>query len=116
MPPARDPSTWSLHVTRAHELTLWLLHVTLVQLNSIRGVESIEHLFIISPKAQLLLERQRSVVSVRDVSRDFFRSRWASPSINLACLLLDWPFYICEKLLKSWFINVYQGKVHIEVL
>ena len=38
-------------------------------------------------------ERQGSVVSARDVSRDFFRSRWASPWINLVCLLLGWPFY-----------------------
>ena len=31
-------------------------------------------------------------MSARDVLRNFFRSRWASSSINLVCLL-SWPFY-----------------------
>ena len=30
-------------------------------------------------KNATFLERQRSVISARDVSRDFFRSRWVSP-------------------------------------
>ena len=44
-------------------------------------------------KSTTFLERWRSVASAHDVARDFFRSRWASPSINLVCLLLGWPFY-----------------------
>ena len=44
-------------------------------------------------KSTTFLERQRSVVSARNVSRDFFCLRWASPLINLVCLLLSWPFY-----------------------
>ena len=32
-------------------------------------------------------------MSARNVSRDFFRSRWAFPWINLVYLLLGWPFY-----------------------
>ena len=47
MTPARD-------LTPARNLTPWPLHVALVQLNSIYGVESIKHLFTVSPKAQLL--------------------------------------------------------------
>ena len=43
-------------------------------------------------KNAISLECQRSVVSARDISRDFFRSRWASSLINLVCLL-GWPFY-----------------------
>ena len=50
MPPARN----LFHVTPARDLTPWSLHMALVQLNSICGVESIEHLSTISPKAQLL--------------------------------------------------------------
>ena len=38
----------------ARDLTLWPLHMAFVQLSSICGVESIEHLFSILPKAQLL--------------------------------------------------------------
>ena len=41
-------------LTPARDLTLWPLHVALVQLNSICGFESIEHLFTILPKAQIL--------------------------------------------------------------
>ena len=37
-------------------------------------------------------ERQKSVVSARDVSHDFFRLRWAFPLIKLVGLL-GWPFY-----------------------
>ena len=44
-------------------------------------------------KSATSLERQRSVMLTYDVSRDFFRSRWVFPSINLVCLLLGWPFY-----------------------
>ena len=43
-------------------------------------------------KSKTFLEHQRSVVLARDVSRDFFYSRWASPPINLV-YLLAWPFY-----------------------
>ena len=47
MPPARK----SFHVTLAGDLNLWHLYVVFVQLNSICGIELIEHLFTILPKA-----------------------------------------------------------------
>ena len=37
-------------------------------------------------------KRQRSVLAVCDVSRDFFHSCWAIFLINLVCLLLGWSF------------------------
>ena len=50
---ARD-LTPAHNLTPARDPNPWLLHVIIVQLNSICGVEWIEHLFTILPKAQLL--------------------------------------------------------------
>ena len=49
MPPARNP----FYMTPAHDLIPWRLHVAFVQLNSIRRVELLEHLFTVLLKAQL---------------------------------------------------------------
>ena len=80
-------------LTPAHNLTPWLLTHGLcaAELNLWSWVNwtPLQNF----AKSATSLERQRSVVSASDVSRDFFRSRWASPSINPVCLL-GWPFYI----------------------
>ena len=46
-------------------------YMTFLQLNSIYGVESIEHLFEVSPNCNFS-ERQISVVLLPDPARDFF--------------------------------------------
>ena len=86
MPPARDPCTWPHPVTPARGLCA-------AQLNSWSWVNWTPlHDFAESATS---LEHQRSVVSARDVLRDFFCSCWASPFGHLVVLvlLLGWPFY-----------------------
>ena len=102
-PPIRKyRSPWATCMPPARDLTLWPLHVTspvtpghglcAAQINSWSWVDWTSlHGFAKSTNSS---ERKRSVVSACDVSRDFFRSRWASASINLVCLLLGWPFYV----------------------
>ena len=55
MPPAHKlfHVTLAYDLTHARELTQWPLHMAFMQLNSIPGVELIEHLFMILPKTQL---------------------------------------------------------------
>ena len=87
------PSTWPLHMILVRDLTPWPLYVALVQPNLRSWVDwTLFHNFAKSITAS---ERWRSVVLARDVSRDFFRSRWASPFGHLVVLvfLLGWPFY-----------------------
>ena len=69
------------------------MYVISFRLNSTYGVESIVHIFKVFFKAQLFRAlRNRGVITWR--TRDFFCSRWTSPSINLIVLLvLGWPFY-----------------------
>ena len=91
MPPARDPCTWPYAVTPARDFTLWPLHVALVQFSLRSWVDWTPlHDFA---KSTTSSKRQRSVLSASNVSRNFFHSRWASPLINLVCLLLGWPFH-----------------------
>ena len=92
MPPARDLSMWPLHVISSRDPCTW---PWCSSAHSRSWVDwTLLHNFA---KKTTSLERQRSVVSARDVSCDFFRSRWASPLINLVCLLLGWPFYTYVK-------------------
>ena len=80
---ARDPCTWPHLVTPASDFCA-------AQLNLWSWVDWTPlHDFA---KSATSLERRKSLVSARDVSRDFFYSRWASFSINLV-YLLGWPFY-----------------------
>ena len=80
----RDPCTWPHPVTPAHGLCAAQLNLRSgVNWAPLRGFA----------ESTTSSKRQRSVMSARDVSRDFFRSRWASLLINLVCLLLGWPFY-----------------------
>ena len=48
-------------------------------------------------------------MSACDVSRDFFRSRWASPSINLVCLL-GWPFYNSKSSIPNKSVSLFGRK------
>ena len=82
-----DPCTWPHPVTLARGLCA-------AQLNSWSWVDWAP-LYGFA-KSATSSERQRSVVSARDVSRHFFRLRWASLLINLVCLLLGWSFYNFE--------------------
>ena len=83
MSPAQDLCMWPHPVTPARGLCA-------AQLDLQNWVDwSPLHDFA---KSATFLERQKSIVSARDVSRDFFYWRRASLSINLVCLL-GWPFY-----------------------
>ena len=83
MPPTYDPCMWLHPVTPARDFWSTQLHLrSWVDWAAFHGFA----------KSATSLERQRSVLLARDVSCDFFRSRWASPSINLVCLL-GWLFY-----------------------
>ena len=84
----RDSCTWPLHMNSARNP---YMRPCATQLNSQSWVNSAPlHDFA---KSTTFLERRRSVVSARDILFDFFHSYWEFPSINLVCLLLDWPFY-----------------------
>ena len=81
MSSAYDLSTWRLHVTSPRDVCTCPWYSSA---HSRRwGNWTPLHGFAENTTS---LERQRSVVLTRDVSRDFFRSRWASSLINLVCL------------------------------
>ena len=52
MSPARDLNP-ARDLSSTRDLTPWPLYMPIVQLNSIRCVEWIKHLFMVLPKAQL---------------------------------------------------------------
>ena len=87
----RDPCTWP-------HLVILARGPCAAQLNSGSWVDWVP--FQGFAKSATFLEQQRSVVSARDVSRDFFRSRWAFLLINLVCLP-GWPFYTISLRVKS---------------
>ena len=90
MSPARNPCTWPLHVTLTLNFCTWLL-CSLAHSRSWVNWASL-HGFA---KSAISWECQRSVVSARDISWDFFHSRWAFIFGHLLILLLPigWLFY-----------------------
>ena len=90
-------SLWTTCMSLKHNFCMWSHPVTLVcglyraQLNLQNWVDWA--LLYSFAKSATSLEYQKAIVLVYDISRDFFRSRWASLLINLVYLLLSWPFY-----------------------
>ena len=85
--PAHDPYIWLLYVILPHDPYIWLLRSSAHPRSWV--IWATLHAFA---KSTNFLKCQRFVLSIRDVLCNVFCSRWASPSINLVCLL-DWLFY-----------------------